>query len=1042
MNNIKDTATPKSMIAWMAHNHVAANLLMLIFLVGGYLCVKNIKQEVFPEISYDRIAINVAYPGAGPEEIENGILLSIESRVRGVDGIKRITSTAREGSGTVVAELFDFFDTGKVLQDIKNEIDRITTFPENAEKPTVTLQISKRIAVSIMVYGNQSPELLQTYAEQVKNDLISQKGITLAELAAARPLEVAVEVSQQQLRDLNLTLEDIARQISLTAQEIPAGGLKTTAGEVLIRIDERRLSGPTFANIPILSNPQGGTVTLGDIASITDSFTDNDQEVYFNGLPAVKINVYSVGKESPVSVAKIAKQYIEQHTYNNTDTLKLAIFQDRSEVYRGRIQLLMKNALMGLVLVLIILGLFLNAKLAFWVMLGLPISILGSFVFFQFTGATLNLVSLFAFIITLGIVVDDAVIVGESIYEKRQQGLSRLEAAVFGAKEMLMPVTFAVLTNIIAFMPLLFVPGTMGDIFRQIPAVVMSVLAVSLIECLFILPAHLNQKEGSSHWQIFWDILNKPQKKFGRWLEIFTHNQFRTIITKVIDNRYLTISICIGILIISIGLLKSGLLAFSFLPRVDRDTINANATLPYGVPIEESRKIMQTLIDSAYHTVTESGEPNILKGLYAAIGENGRGSHVVTVIASLVSIEQREIGGMQFSQLWRNNTPKLAGLESLTFSGQTGVGGGGSAIQIELNHPNQTLLYKIAQQVADKLSSYQGVIDINDGIELGKRQYNLNLSPQGSALGLTSAELSKQMRGFFFGIEALRQQRGENEMKVMVRLSKTERESLETLDQLTIKIPQGGHVPIKQLAYFNDTRAYTEIERTQGKRILAVTADINPQQANLNRIITEIKQNMMPEFINLYPGLRYSMEGDERARRDSLEFLKYAFLIALLFIYGLLAIPFKSYTQPLVVMLSIPFGIIGAFAGHLLLGYEISIISLIGIIGLTGIVINDSLVLIVTLNRLRTEHQSNPIQAAITASMRRLRPILLTSLTTCIGLMPMLFETSVQARFLIPMAISISFGILFATVIILALIPCWYLIIEDVQKLFSKRKQP
>ena len=1038
---------PLGKIGWMTNNKVAANLLMFFFLVGGYFSMQHIKQEVFPLILLDSVTINVVYPGASPSEIEQGIIESIEAEIRSIDGVKRITSQAREGSGRVTAELFDFIDQGATLQDIKSAVDRITTFPQDAEEPDISLQTRRRVAISLMLFGDQAQHALRQNAEQIKNELINLPGITLAEIASPLPIEISVNVEESELRKLNLSIQDIAQKIRNYARDIPAGGIKNSSGEILIRINERREFGNEFLNIPIV-NFEGNLLRLKDIAEVRDGYEDVDKESYYNGLPAKQINVYSVGKESPVTVANIVHKYVEEFQGTKTEALKLEIFEDRSQIYQDRINLLLKNAFMGLVLVLIMLGIFLNAQLAFWVMLGLPISIIGSFIFFQFTGATLNMVSLFAFIITLGIVVDDAVIVGEAIYEKRsQEGISNLEAAILGAKEMCMPVTFAVLTNVVAFMPMLFIPGTMGDIFRQIPSVIISVLIVSLVESLFILPAHLSHSHRTSK---FWDTLNRPQKIFGKWLEDTTERRFKPAIRTVLQNHYITISICIAMFILSIGAFASGLIRFSFFPNIDRDTIQANAELPYGTSIEESRLQMQYLMDSANQVIADNGGEQIVRGVYAAVGQRGAGghgssagsagSHIVSVQVSLVSSDQRDIGGIEFSRQWRDNTREHPKLEYMSFSGQTGFGGG-SPIQIEITHPNQTQLQRIAEEIANQLDTYQGVIDIDDGISLGKKQFNLRLKAQANKFGITTTEMAQQIRGAFYGIEAIRQQRGENEIKVMVRFSESERESIETLDRMMIRVPNGDFVPLSYLAYVEENRAFTEIERTQGTRVLQVTADVNRSEGNLNNIIEDIRLEMMPEFTRLYPALSYSLEGEETARQDSLSFLKFGFLIALLGIYVLLAVAFSSYSQPIAVMLSIPFGVIGAIGGHLLLGYNISIISLIGIVGLTGIVINDSLVMMVTLNRYRAEMRKEPLlEVIVKASCRRLRPILLTSVTTFVGLLPMLFETSVQARFLIPMAISIAFGVMFSTVIILALVPSIYMMIEDIKRGMRKSR--
>ncbi len=1017
----------RSPVAWMVNNRVAANLLMLLLVVGGYFAIGQVKQETFPSIDLNTIRIQVAYPGATPDDIERGILTSIEAEVRGIDGVTRLTSQAQEGVGSVSVELGDFVDQQVVLQDVKNAVDRITTLPEVAEQPDIQLLTTRRVAMSLVVYGNHSWTTLRENAERLKQRLMTEGGLTLVEVAGQQTGKIRVSIDEGQLRALGMSLPEVAERIRVSAQDLPAGGIETTAGEILLRTAERKETAQAFESIPIVANHLGGVLTLRDVATLTEELGSSDQRAYFDGYPAIKVNVFSVGDESPVGVANTTRAFI-QSSGLSSETLKLAVFEDRSEYYKGRMQLLIKNALIGLLLVLLILGIFLEAHLAFWVMLGLPISIVGAFLLFQWTGATLNMVSLFAFIITIGIVVDDAIIVGEAIYEKCSQGVSFLAAAMQGAVEMALPVTFAVVTNMIAFMPMLFIPGALGDIFSQIPAVVISVLAVSLIECLFILPAHLSHVRRDTG---IWWVLNIPQRWFAPALANVIEHQFKPLIRWVVAWRYLTLALAIGAMLLTVGVLFSGRVPFTFLPQIDRDTIVARVELPYGVPIERSEAVLAVLTAAAKKAENDLAQP-VVQSLYGSIGEEG-GSHQIKVVAKLVPSQQRELGGMTFANLWREQMPDLPSVRSLKFSGRTGVGRGGEPIQIELSYANTEQLKVIASKVADGLAEYVGVIDINTGIELGKPQWDIELKPTALSLGITPDRLAQQIRGSFYGVEAIRFQRGEHEYKVLVSLAGHERKTVKTLESLTIKAPNGAQIPLTELATLTPVLADTEINRTEGQRVLTVTADVDARKANLDQVVSELQNEMLPKLVALYPGLTYSMEGENRDRAESMAFLKNAFGVALLGIYALLAIAFRSYLQPLAVMLSIPFGIVGAVIGHWLLGYGVSMISLIGMIGLSGIVINDALILIMTLNRYRASGQYSLLEAVVQAAGRRMRPILLTSITTFVGLMPMLFETSVQAKFLIPMAISIGFGILFATVIIVFLVPSIYMIIEDLR---------
>lgn len=1026
-------------IAWMARNPVAANLLMIIFLVGGFIVSTQVRQEVFPEFSTDVIRVSVPYPGASPAEVEKGIILSIEDNVRGLEGVKRVTSTANEGIGTVVVELLESADRSKVLQDVKNEVDRISSFPEDAERPVVSLVESRNQVVHLLVYGRQGRLSLRQLAERIRDDLVQRPGVTYVELGLAPELEISIEIPQAELRRFNLTLEEVASIVRRSALELPAGQVRTKGGQILLRTQERRDYGYQYRNIPVATTDDGTVVRLGDIAEISDGFQETDEEASFNGMPGIFVNVYRVGDETPQQVSDAVKKYIDYLAPELPPDVGLTIWRDTSEIYRDRMALLLKNAVLGLVLVLLLLGLFLEPKLAFWVTLGIPVSVLGCFLFFPFTDASINMISLFAFIVTLGIIVDDAVVTGENIYEQREQGVAPAEAAVIGAREIASPVTFAVLTNIAAFLPLFFVPGISGKFFRQIPSVVVAVFIVSLIESLFILPAHLSHPGGDNR---FWKALRRPGDAASRRLAHFTERVYGPLVEKLVRFRYATFSAAIAALIIAAGTVLGGHLKFTFLPKIDADLITAQATLPFGVPMEESRRVEGQIVDAARRTVDKSGGKEIALGIYSQIGgalsgfSHGPaamsvgGSHVVAVQVSLVSPDLRDISGTEFARRWREEVGRIVGLENLSFLASTGASEG-AAIEFNLSHRSRETVEAAARELKSILETYEGVTDTDDGVSNGKRQLSFTIKPPARSLGITAQELGRQVRSAFYGAEALRQQRGRNEVKVMLRLPRDEREILQTVHDLVIRGPNGAEIAFDEAAAIDEGRSYTEIKRRDGRRVVSVSADVDELLGNATKISEQIQHVDLPRLAQKYPGLSYSLGGEQEAQQESLGALGIGFLVALLVIYALLAVPFQSYVQPVIVMLSIPFGIIGAIAGHILLGYSLSIISLFGIIALSGVVVNDSLVLVVTANRMREELGISAYEAVQAAGRRRMRPILLTSLTTFFGLAPMIFETSIQARFLIPMAISLGFGILFSTVIILVIVPAAYMIVED-----------
>jgi multidrug efflux pump subunit AcrB len=1039
-------AIKKGPLAWMAGNSVAANLLMLTFIVGGVMAIPRIRQEVFPSFEIDVIRVSVAYPGASPSEVEQGILLAAEEAVRGLDGVERVTASAVEGMGTVAAELLSDADGNKVLQDIKNEVDRIPSFPEEAEEPIVSLMVVHRPVLSIIFYGDLDEATLRSLAESAKSDIALDPRITVAEVSGSRPLEISIEVPLGKLREHNLTLAAIAEQVRRTSVELGGGGVKTPGGERLVRVEERRDYGSEYAGIPIASTPDGSRLLLSDIADVQDGFADVDQETLYNGQRAVNLTIYRVGDEDPVSVSKAAHEFVEKLNARLPATVRTAVVHDRSDLYRDRMALLIKNAVMGLMLVMLVLGLFLEVRLAFWVMLGIPISFIGCLLFLPYLDVSINMVSMFAFIVAIGIVVDDAIVVGESVYYERETGKRGLDAAVRGVRLVSVPVVFAILTNIIAFLPLLFVPGIMGQLWGDIPKVIIIIFAISLVESLLILPAHLaHQREQPNGW--FWTALETPQRLLGGGLKRFADNVYAPFVQFTLRHRYTTVAIGLAILVLTVGWWKGGRLPFHLFPKVESDRVTATAMLPYGTPFENTREVAARLRTSAEKVLAPHGGTNVLEGIYITTGslsagfgpfggDGSSGGHLTSVEVNLVPLDQRAITATEFTKLWRKETGPIPGVESLTFKFNIGPATG-SPIDIELSHPDSDILEAVATRTAAALEKYAGVVEIDDGVELGKEQFTFTLKPAARSLGITALDLAQQVRHAFYGAEALRQQRGQDEIKVFVRLPKDERRFEDDIAALILRAPSGSEIPLREAAAIQRSRAYQEIKRVDGRRTVNVTADLESPKYVPKKILDDLTAGFLPELSNDYPNLAYSIEGEQREQRESMGGMAKGFLVALFALFALLAIIFKSYAHAVIVLIAIPFGIVGAIGGHILMGFGMSFVSIMGMVALAGVVINDNILLISTANEYRGEGMTAR-EAAAQAPTRRFRPVLLTSVTTFLGLAPMIFETSVQARFMIPMALSLGFGILFATFITLVLVPSLYLIHEDIQSVMGK----
>jgi len=1019
----------KGPIGWMARHAVTANLLMVVLLVGGFLWGGKIKQELFPEFELDVVNVSMAYPGASPEEVERAIILAVEEAVEGLEDVKEITSSANEGSGNIRIEMIEGGDINRFAQDIKNEVDRITSFPEETEEPTVAIAERKRAVLSLALYGEQSDWVLRQTAEDIRDKLLLDPEIAQVDLSGVRDFEISIEISQETLRTYNLTLDEVANRIATTSVELPGGAIKTGGGDVLVRMKERRYYGNEFAKIPIITSNDGTEILLEDIAKIKDDFEETDSFATFNGKPSIMIEVYRIGDQTPITVSDAVRNKMTSISLNLAPGLSMDIIRDRSDIYRQRLNLMLRNGFIGLGLVFILLAVFLEARLAFWVSLGIPISFLGSLLILSPLGASINMITMFAFIITLGIVVDDAIVAGENIYHYRQEGLPWINSAVRGAREIAMPVTFSVLTNMVAFMPMLFIPGVMGKIFKHIPFVVISVFAISLIESLFILPAHLgHQKEKQSTGLLGW--IQKRQHVFSAQFSRFIRMRYGPLLRFVLSNRYITLFLGIAILILTIGYIQSGRMGFELFPKVESDFSQATTVLPYGTAVQKTLDIQQKVVSAAKEVAEKNGGDNLVKGIFARIAENQSEIRVY-----LTDPDIRPISTAEFTNQWRKTAGTPIGIQSIKFESDVGGPGRGSAITLELRHNDLEVLKEASAELADSLSYFPNVSDIDDGFAPGKQQVDFQVKPEARSLGLSSREIAKQIRNAYYGSEVLRQLRGKNEVKVMVRLPLDERLSEYHLEEMILRTASGKEIPLRQALTFNRGRAYTSIDRRNAQRIVTVSADVRPR-SKAGQIIKSLKAEMLLKLQENYPGLSYSFEGRQADMSESMDSLVYGLLMALIVIYAMLAIPFNSYIQPIIVMACVPFGIVGAVIGHLLMGYSLSVMSMFGVVALSGVVINDSLVMIHFANKRRRDGKIS-LEAIHDAGIQRFRPIMLTTLTTFGGLSPMIFETSRQAKFLIPMAISLGFGIVFATAITLILVPSLYMIIADIKKLVT-----
>ena len=1024
---------------WIIKNHVFANLLMAFFIIVGFIQIFSIKKEVMPEFNLDYITITVPYRGATPQDIEESICIKIEEKIAGIEGIKKISSSAVEGYGTVFVELQANADRNKVYNDIKNAVDEINTFPERADKPIIKFLQNKKQVLNVVVYGNTDEMSLRRIAEKIKDEISSLKDVTLVDIAGIKPFEISIYVDENTLRKYHLSLSKVSDIIRANTFDLPGGVIKTENNEILVRAIGNRYTKHDFERIPIIKNSQGVYITLGNIAKIKDAFEDIGILSEFNGQKALFIRVFRSGDQSVLKISEEVKNFINKIKPTIPDGIHLKIWQDDTKYLKDRISLLLKNAKYGLILVLASLALFLDLRLAFWVASGMVVAFLGSFVFFHHYNISINMISLFAFIICLGIVVDDAIVIGEKVFQYIEKGLNSVDAAIKGTLDMYKPVFFSVSTTLAAFLPLIIIPGIIGKFLITIPKVVFAVLSISYIESVIILPVHLATiKMKKSFYSFLSEKSSKIMKKFIDWIYIPALNH-------ILKFRFIYLAFSISFLMVVLSYYLSGRVKFTFFPKVESDIIVASLTMNEGTPFKITKKYAKLLEKKAEKlkkrikaikniTLIAGAQPftKVMKHGGVQIGSPSFGGNLAEVVIDLESSEKRKISAKEIANRWRKLVGEIPGAKSLIFS--SALFSAGNAIEINLVSDNNEELKKACNELKNQLRGYPGVYDIRDTFYEGKNEIKIKMKPEGYMLGFKFLDIAREIRAAFYGDESVRIQRNKDDVRVLVKFPDKLRNSLFTLSKIRFFTKNGKEVPFFAVADYTIEKATSIISRENRKRVVKVIADVDENVISSDKILFDLQKNFFPSLKNKFLGLDYSFEGEHEEEANTLSSLKTGTFIALFIIYALMAIPFGSYSQPLIIMTVIPFGIIGAILGHIFLGYSLSLMSLLGIVALCGVVVNDSLIMVYSINE---SEEKNLHKKIIDVAKTRFRPVILTTITTFLGLLPLILEKSLQAKFLIPMAISLGFGILFATIITLFIIPIVYYVLEDIHSLLK-----
>jgi multidrug efflux pump subunit AcrB len=1028
----------KGLIAWFARNPVAANLLMVVIVFGGLMSYGSIRMAVFPDFESNSVRVTVPYRGAAPQEVEEGVVVRIEEAVSDLKGIKSIRSVAREGVGQVTLEVKTGVDLDEVLNEVKLRVDAIATFPVQTERPVIAKQEFQQRVIWVSVFGDIDDRSRKEFANAIRDELQMLPELTDVAVVGAREFEIAIEVSEADLRKYGLTFEDVARAVRQSSVDLPGGSIRTEGGDIRLRTIGQAYTGVEFAGIVLRSNPDGTRLMLGEVATVRDGFVESEGFARFDGKPALNISVNSVGDQSQIAIADAVRRFIDARQATLPQGVGLDYWGDASFYLKGRLDMMLRNMALGALLVFLCLGIFLRLSVAMWVIVGIPICFLGALWLMPFSPwpASIDLLSLFGFILVLGIVVDDAIIIGESAYsETRKNGYS-IDNVIIGAQKVAVPATFGVLTTIAAFAPLLFVEGQASAFLSAISVVVVLCLIFSLIESKLILPAHLAHMSGRPKGNAEAGAATRLRRRFASGLERFIARRYQPLLERVLQNTGTTLALFVASLLVVIGLVMGGGMRFVFFPDVPSDFIRVSATLQDGTAPAQRNAALDR-IERAVFEIDEEHRVATGEDLVRHVALFTQGDTGGQLVIELTKSEDRSASTYELNDLLRDRVGVIAGARELRFSSASGPGGG-PPIEFKLSGTQLDALEAAATELVAHLQTFEGVYDINSSINAGTQEVRMAIRPEAEALGLSQADLGRQVRQAFFGEEAQRIQRGREDIRVMVRYPLEERRSMQDLADMRIRTPDGAEVPFGEVADMVVGTSYAAIDRQDRQRTVTVTAYADTARIEPRAVVDSTRQTFVPPLLQRYPAVRADLAGSSLEERRMQRGLMLAGLTSLFLIYALLAIPLKSYWQPLLIMSVIPFGMIGAVLGHIVTGQAFSMFSMFGIIALGGVVVNDSLILVDFVNRARSEGTSLR-EAVVQSGVQRFRPVLLTSLTTFFGLVPILLERSLQAQFIIPMATSLAFGILFATVITLFLIPALYVSSERLLGWWTKR---
>jgi len=1028
-----------NIIAWFANNSVAANLLMLSLIVGGLFTAVTITKEVQPRIETNYVTVSVPYRGATPRDVEEGVLIKIEEAIQDLEGVREIISTAREGSGSVTVEIEASYDITEALDNIKNRVDAIATFPAETEQPSFQRNTWTQEVIWVSVFGDVPERTLKEVGRQIRDEIIALPSVTQANLVGDRPYEIGIEVREETLRAYNLTLAEVASAVRKSSMDLPGGRIEAAGGDILLRAMGQAYVGRDFKDIVIRTNPDGSRIVLSDIAEIKDGFVERDRYARHNGQPTVAIRVLSIGEQDALAAARDVRNFIEQRQKTLPSGISVDWWGDSSFYLQDRLTMMSKNLVAGALLVFLILTLFLRLKLAFWVMIGLLVAFAGTLLLLPLVNVTINLISLFGFLIVLGIVVDDAIVIGESAYtEIRTHGHS-VDNIVNGTMKVAIPATFGVLTTIAAFTPILMVSGISGQFFAPIGWVVVLALLLSLIESKLILPAHLAHMRVRRYEPETSNRLVRFQRSFSEGLYKFVDRVYLPSLKLLLRNRYITLASFVAALILSIGFIAGPFMRVVLFPDIAGDFMRVNLEMNEGTPGYVTHNAIDLLrekleeVDQDMQRDLELKVP-VVRTVFAWAGANTTGEMLV----ELTKTEDPRLGTAEIERRWRDKVGQIAGARGLRIGGAGGPGGDGPDLSFQLVGRNLQQLESAATELEREVRAFDGTFDIRNSFDGGIRELQLRIRPEAEALGLSQQDLARQVRQAFFGEEVQRIQRGQDDVRVMVRYPREQRTSQGYLEEMRIRTASGDEVPFRAVADIEVGNSPSSIRRYNRERSINISARVDKDIAEPGEIQRKLTAEILPRIVASHSGVNFQLSGQSRNAQELSAELLTGTIFALFLIYALIAIPLRSYIQPLLIMSVIPFGTIGAVFGHWVLGIPVSLLSMFGIIALAGVVVNDSLILVDFVNHHRKAGEPR-IDAALKGARARFRPIILTSATTFLGLAPIVFfETSLQAKLVIPMATSLAFGILFATVITLALIPTLYLIGDDLTRLTQR----